>query len=97
MQKNNKLQVFNLFIEQLLTCFQEARDAGITGHEMTLTAASMNWDNLPAAAHNAFRSAMAEEPENYIFVRTTREIEAAHISGKTAVIGNSHTGNMLNG
>lgn len=32
--------------EQLLTYFKEARDAGITGHEMTLTAASMNWDNL---------------------------------------------------
>ena len=30
--------------EQLLTYFQEARDAGITGHEMTLPAASMNWD-----------------------------------------------------
>ena len=32
--------------EQLLTYFQEARDAGVTGHEMTLIAASMNWDHL---------------------------------------------------
>ena len=71
--------------EQLLTYFQEARDAGITGHEMTLSAASMNWDIL-TQQHHAFRSAMAEEPENYIFVRTTRDIEAAHLKGKTAVI-----------
>ena len=69
-------------------------DAGITGHEMTLTAASMNWDNL-MQQHHAYRSAMAEEPENYIFVRTTRDIEAAHIKGKTAVIWNSQTATIL--
>lgn len=80
--------------EQLLTYFKEARDAGITGHEMTLTAASMNWDNL-MQQHHAYRSAMAEEPENYIFVRTTRDIEAAHIKGKTAVIWNSQTATIL--
>jgi membrane dipeptidase len=80
--------------EQLLTYFQEARDAGITGHEMTLTAASMNWDNL-MQQHHAFKSAMAEEPENYIFVRSTRDIEAAHIKGKTAVIWNSQTATIL--
>lgn len=80
--------------EQLLTYFQEARDAGITGHEMTLTAASMNWDNL-MQQHHTYRSAMAEEPENYIFVRTTRDIEAAHIKGKTAVIWNSQTATIL--
>ena len=80
--------------EQLLTYFQEAREAGITGHEMTLTAASMNWDNL-MQQHHAYRSAMAEEPENYIFVRTTRDIEAAHIKGKTAVIWNSQTATIL--
>ena len=45
--------------------------------------------------HQAFRSAMAEEPENYIFVRTTRDIEAAHIKGKTAVIWNSQTATIL--
>ena len=80
--------------EQLLTYFKEARDAGITGHEMTLTAASMNWDNL-MQQHHAYRSAMAEEPDNYIFVRTTRDIEAAHIKGKTAVIWNSQTATIL--
>ena len=80
--------------EQLLTYFQEARDAGVTGHEMTLTAVSMNWDNL-MQQHHAYRSAMAEEPENYIFVRTTRDIEAAHIKGKTAVIWNSQTATIL--
>ena len=64
--------------EQLLTYFKEAREAGITGHEMTLTAASMNWDNL-MQQHHAFKSAMAEEPENYIFVRSSRDIEAAHL------------------
>ena len=80
--------------EQLLEYFAEARAAGITGHEMTLTAASMNWDNL-MQQHRAFRSAMAEEPENYIFVRATRDIEAAHIHGKTAVIWNSQTATIL--
>ena len=80
--------------EQLLTYFQEARNAGITGHEMTLTAASMNWDNL-MQQHHAYKAAMAEERENYIFVRTTRDIEAAHLKGKTAVIWNSQTSTIL--
>ena len=80
--------------EQLLTYFQEARDAGVTGHEMTLTAASMNWDHL-MEQHHAYKAAMAEEPENYIFVRSTRDIEAAHIKGKTAVIWNSQTATIL--
>jgi len=80
--------------EQLLEYYRESRDAGITGHELTLTAASHNWDVL-MQQHHAFRSAMAEEPENYIFVRTTRDIEAAHIKGKTAVIWNSQTATIL--
>ena len=80
--------------EQLLEYYRESRDVGITGHELTLTAASMNWDDL-MEQHHAFRSAMAEEPENYIFVRTTRDIEAAHIKGKTAVIWNSQTATIL--
>jgi membrane dipeptidase len=80
--------------EQLLTYFKEARGAGITGHAMTLAAASHNWDEL-VRQHHAFRSAMAEEPENYIFVRHTRDIEAAHIQGKTAVIWNSQTSTIL--
>lgn len=80
--------------EQLLTYFQEARDAGITGHEMTLSAASMNWDNL-MQQHHAYKAAMAEERENYIFVRSIRDIEAAHLHGKTAVIWNSQTATIL--
>ncbi|MBE9563861.1 MAG: membrane dipeptidase, partial [Proteobacteria bacterium] len=80
--------------EQLLTYFKEAREAGITGHEMTLPAASMNWDAL-MKQHHHFRAAMAEEPENYIFVKSTRDIEAAHIKGKTAVIWNSQTATIL--
>jgi len=80
--------------EQLLTYYQEARDAGITGHEITLTAASMNWDHL-VEQHQAFRAAMAEEPENYIFVKSIRDIETAHVKGKTAVIWNSQTATIL--
>ena len=80
--------------EQLLTYFQEARDAGVTGHEMTLTAASMNWDNL-MQQHLAYKAAMAEEPGNYIFVRSIRDIETAHLKGKTAVIWNSQTATIL--
>ncbi|MDX2486083.1 MAG: membrane dipeptidase [Gammaproteobacteria bacterium] len=80
--------------EQLLTYFKEARDAGITGHEMTLPAASMNWDAL-MKQHHHFRAAMAEEPENYIFVKSTRDIEVAHVKGKTAVIWNSQTATIL--
>lgn len=80
--------------EQLLEYFRESREAGITGHEMTLTAASMNWDNL-MEQHRAYRSAMAEEPEKYIFVNAVRDIETAHIKGKTAVIWNSQTATIL--
>lgn len=80
--------------EQLLSYFRESREAGITGHDMTLTAASMNWDNL-MQQHHAYKAAMAEEPENYIFVRSVRDIEAAHLHGKTAVIWNSQTATIL--
>jgi len=80
--------------KQLLDYYRESREAGITGHEITLTAASMNWDNL-MQQHRAFRAAMAEEPEKYTFVRTTRDIEAAHIKGTTAVIWNSQTATIL--
>lgn len=80
--------------EQLLQYYQEAREAGITGHEITLTAASMNWDHL-IEQHHAHKAAMAEEPENFIFVRSTRDIEAAHVHGKTAVIWNSQTATIL--
>ncbi len=32
--------------EQLHTCFERARDNGITGHEMTLAAAGMSFESL---------------------------------------------------
>ncbi|WP_439108144.1 dipeptidase [Congregibacter sp.] len=78
----------------MLTYFTEAREAGTTGHEMTLAAASMNWD-VYMAQHKAFKSAMAREPENYIFVRNVADIETAHLKGKTAVIWNSQTATIL--
>ena len=80
--------------EQLLEYYRESREGGITGHEITLSAASMNWDHL-MEQHTAHRAAMAEEPDNYIFVRAIRDIEAAHLKGKTAVIWNSQTATIL--
>lgn len=80
--------------EQLLEYYRESREGGITGHEITLPAASMNWDAF-MAQHKAFRAAMAEEPENYVFVKTVRDIESAHLNGQTAVIWNSQTATIL--
>ncbi len=79
---------------QLHDYFALARENGITGHEMTLTAASMNFDDL-LEQHYHFRSAMAQQPEKFIVVNETRDIEAAHIQGKTAVIWNSQTATIL--
>ena len=59
--------------KQLLEYFQRARDAGVTGHEMTLTAADMNFDDL-VFQHHKYRAAMAEQPENYIFVRSIEQL-----------------------
>jgi len=80
--------------KQLLDYFEESRNAGITGHDMTLTAASMNFDDLLFQLQK-YREAMAEQPDKYTFVRTTRDIEAAHIKGTTAVIWNSQTATIL--
>ncbi|CUH44172.1 membrane dipeptidase [Ruegeria atlantica] len=82
--------------EQLHTYFQRARDNGITGHEMTLAAADMSFETL-LEQHYHFRAAMAQFPENYLVVNETRDIEAAHIQGKTAVIWNSQTATILDG
>ncbi len=82
--------------EQVHTYFQRARDNGITGHEMTLAAADMSFETLLEQHYN-FRAAMAEQPENYIVVNQTRDIEAAHAQGKTAVIWNSQTATVLDG
>lgn len=80
--------------KQLLDYFEESRAAGITGHDMTLTAASMNFDDL-LFQHQKYREAMAEQPDKYTFVRSIRDIESAHIRGATAVIWNSQTATIL--
>jgi membrane dipeptidase len=80
--------------KQLQDYFALARQNGITGHEMTLTAASMNFDDL-LEQHYHYRCAMAEQPDKYIIVNQTRDIEAAHIQGKTAVIWNTQTATIL--
>ncbi|SMP09709.1 dipeptidase [Shimia sagamensis] len=82
--------------EQLLDYFALARENGITGHEMTLTAASMTFNDL-ITQHYHYRSAMAEQPENYQFVNSISDIESAHLHGKTAVIWNSQTATILDG
>jgi membrane dipeptidase len=82
--------------DQLHTYFARARDNGITGHEMTLAAADMSFDTF-LDQHYHFRAAMAQQPENYLIVNETRDIEAAHIQGKTAVIWNSQTATILDG
>ena len=81
--------------EQLHDYFALARENGITGHEMTLAAANMNFETL-LEQHYHFRSAMAQQPDKFIIVNETRDIEAAHILGKTAVIWNSQTATILN-
>ncbi len=80
---------------QLHDYFALARENGITGHEMTLAAADMNFDVL-LEQHYHFRAAMAEQPDKFQIVHNTRDIEAAHIHGKTAVIWNSQTATILN-
>lgn len=81
---------------QLHVYFERARDNGITGHEMTLAAADMSFETL-LEQHYHFRAAMAEQPDKYQIVNQTRDIEAAHLHGKTAVIWNSQTATILNG
>ncbi len=80
---------------QLHDYFALARENGVTGHEMTLAAATMNFETL-LEQHYHFRSAMAQQPDKFIIVNQTRDIEAAHIQGKTAVIWNSQTATILN-
>lgn len=82
--------------DQLHTYFERARENGITGHEMSVSAADMTWETF-REQHYHFRAAMAEQPDNYLIVHNTRDIEAAHIQGKTAVIWNSQSAELLNG
>jgi membrane dipeptidase len=76
--------------------FQRSRDTGITGHSMTLAAASHTWEDY-LAEHQKWRSTMAQTPEKFTYVRSIRDIESAHIGGTTAVIWNSQTSTILNG
>ncbi|MGI9523735.1 MAG: dipeptidase [Hyphomicrobiaceae bacterium] len=82
--------------KQLHDYFALSRKSGITGHEMTLTAADMTFETL-LQQHYHYRAAMAEQPDKFLVVQSTRDIEAAHIQGKTAVIWNSQTATILNG
>lgn len=50
--------------KQLQDYFQLARDNGVTGHEMTLGAASVNFETL-LEQHYHFRAAMAQQPRAY--------------------------------
>jgi membrane dipeptidase len=82
--------------EHLHDYLQRSRDAGITGHDMTLAAGSYTWDQYLNELQ-IWRNTMAQTPGKYIFVRNTRDIEAAHIQGKTAVIWNTQTSTILDG
>jgi membrane dipeptidase len=74
-----------------------SRATGITGHSMTLAAAGHTWENF-IAEHQKWKSTMAQDPDRYIFVRSIRDIETAHIRGNTtAVIWNSQTSTIING
>jgi membrane dipeptidase len=73
-----------------------ARDAGITGHSMTLGAGTHTWENF-VDEHRRWRSTMAQRPDKFIFVRSIRDIEAAHLRNSTAVIWNSQTSTILSG
>lgn len=75
--------------------FEESRSAGITGHAITLVAADHNFDDL-LFHHHKYKAAMNTQRDKFIFVRSIRDIEAAHIQGKTAVIWNSQTATILN-
>ena len=75
---------------------QRSRDAGITGHDMTLAAGSYTFDQF-LAEHAKYRKTMAQTPGKYTFVRTVRDIEAAHVKGTTAVIWNSQTSTIIDG
>lgn len=74
-----------------------SRNTGITGHSMTLAAASHNWENF-INENQKWRSTMAQDKDKYIFVRSVRDIKEAHNRGNTtAVIWNSQTSTILDG
>ena len=82
--------------EHLHDYTKRSRDAGITGHSMTLAAAGFTWDQYLNELQ-LWRNTMAETPGKYVYVRSIRDIEAAHIQGKTAVIWNTQSSTILDG
>ncbi len=73
-----------------------ARAAGITGHSMTIAAGSYNFNQF-LAEHHKYRDTMSQDSDQYTFVHSIRDIESAHITGKTAVIWNSQTSSIIDG
>jgi len=63
---------------------------------MTLAAGSYTFDQF-LNEHFQFRRVMAQTPDKYVFVRSGRDIEHAHATGKTAVIWNSQTATIIDG
>jgi membrane dipeptidase len=82
--------------EHLHNYLHASREAGITGHDMTLAATGFTFDMF-IKENQIWRNTMAETPDKYIFVRSVRDIEAAHIQGKTAVIWNTQTASIIDG
>ncbi len=82
---------------QLHDYLDRSRAAGITGHSMSLASVSNTWEFF-MDEHQRWTSAMAEDPDKYLFVHSVRDIEEAHKRGNTtAVIWNSQTSTILNG
>ena len=75
---------------------ERAREAGITGHSMTLAAGTFTWEDY-IAENQKWRATMSQRPDKFIFVRSVRDIETAHIRNSTAVIWNTQTSTILNG
>ncbi|MEM1084279.1 MAG: membrane dipeptidase [Verrucomicrobiota bacterium] len=73
-----------------------SRAAGITGHDWTIAAAGQTFDYF-LKEHQKNRSVMAQTPGKYVFVRSVRDIEHAHVSGKTAVNWVAQTSTILDG
>lgn len=72
-----------------------SRAAGITGHDMTIAAANFTWEQYLNELY-LFRKAYAAQPGKYVYVRSVRDIEHAHETGKTAVLWNTQTSTILN-
>ena len=81
---------------ELLNYLAAAREAGVTGHSMTIAQAADNWESF-LKAHFQFRSTLLQDKENVTFVHSVRDIEHAHENGTSAVIWNSQTATILSG